>query len=132
MNESVESTQPGQPTGITPTQQIPTTQPTPTTQPVTAPSAGSKALAIWALVLAILGILTALLVFISIPLAIAALVLAIMVLLKHRAGKGMAIAGLVIAGLTLLLSPLFITLSIVAYNGVSEKANQQYQESPQN
>lgn len=92
---------------------------------------GSKAMAVWSLVLAIIGFLTGLLFFISAPLAIIALILGIIVLAKKRSGKGLAIASVIVAGITLLMLPFTMAIVFTAYNGVQEKAQQNVQEAQQ-
>lgn len=113
----------------------PDTTPAPTSAPAATPfqpapaSQGSKAMAIWSLVLAIIAFLTGLLFFISGPLAIVALILGIVVLAKKRAGKGLAIAGIIISGFTLLTLPFTMAITFTAYNGIQEKAQQSAQEA---
>ncbi len=65
----------------------------------------SKKMSIWAFVLSIVAFVTGLLLFISIPLAIVSLILAIMALVKHRPGKGLSIAAVIVSGLAILLIP---------------------------
>ena len=49
--------------------------------------------------------------YLAIPLAIISIVLSIMVLKKHKDGKGMAIAGLVLSGITILIAIFVIIVS---------------------
>jgi hypothetical protein len=84
----------------------------------------SKTMAILSMVLAIVGFLTGLIFFVSIPLAIAALVLGIVALAKHKQGKGMSITGVVVAGVILLLAPFTLGAVIVAYGGITNRANE--------
>ncbi len=117
-----------------------------TTQPMIPPSPvvesniltnSSKMLAIWALVLAILGFISGIFWFISVPIAVIALILSILTLVKRKAGKGLAIAAAVIAGITLVIAPFWILTSLANYNATREKAQQmlieaQERESSQN
>lgn len=116
------------------TEQLDTTETTsaaPAAAPVqTAPATqGSKAMAVWSLVLAIIAFLTGILFFISAPLAVIALILGIIVLVKKRAGKGLAIAGVIISGFMLVTLPFTIAIVMTAYNGIQEKAQQSAQEA---
>ena len=88
-------------------------------------------MAVWSLVLAIIAFFTGLLIFISGPLALIALILGIIVLVKKRAGKGLAIAGVVISGFLLVTLPFTLAIMLTAYNGVQEKAQQNAQEAEQ-
>ena len=106
--------------------------PAPTAEPVTPiapPAGGSKAMAITALVLAILSLIAAIIFFISIPLALIAIVLGIIVLAKRKPGKGLGIASVVISGIVLLMQPFLIAMTLVAYNAVQEKAQENLQQS---
>ena len=105
-------------------QQTPPPQKTPVAAPGTAQHP-SKALAIWALVLSILSILTSIVFFVAFPLAVAALIMGIIALVKKKPGKGMSIASIVMGGLALLIFiPMFFAILLVAYNGVLERANE--------
>lgn len=80
----------------------------------------TSAVAIWSLVLGIVGLFTCL------P-AVPALLLGIIGLVKIRpenglTGKGMAVAGVVMASLTMAMAPLVATLSIPAYSAAVERA----------
>lgn len=114
----------------TPEPQVPTAaqatvQPAaPTAAPITPGQGGSKAMAIWSLALAILSFVVLLFFFIAGPLALAALVLGIIVLVKHKPGKGLGIAGIVVSTITLISIPFIIMLTLVAYTGISEKAKE--------
>lgn len=80
----------------------------------------TSALAVWSLVLGILGLFTCL------P-AVPALLLGIIGLVKIRPenglkGKGMAAAGVAMGSIAIILAPLVATLSMPAYSQVVEKA----------
>lgn len=83
----------------------------------------SKGLSIAALVLAIIAFVTGFLAPLAVPLAIVSLILAIVSLAKHRGGKGLSIAALIISGLVVIVSPLLFIITLVAYNGISTRAN---------
>ena len=85
----------------------------------------------WSLVLGIVAFVLAVVIFISIPAAIIAIVFGIIVLVKHRPGKRKAIAGIIIGGITLLLIPPLVTLSLVAYNALTERVNMTNKSSQQ-
>ena len=74
-------------------------------------SAGSKGLAITALVLAIIGAVTSL-AFIGVPLAIVALILGIVALARRANGKGMSIAAVIVSSISLLWG-IFVVLMLV-------------------
>lgn len=83
-----------------------------------------KGLAITALVLAILSVVFGIAWFIAAPLALVAIILAIVSLAKKRGGKGLSIAGLVIGSISLfILVPIWLTVSLVALEGLQDKAN---------
>lgn len=82
----------------------------------------TSALAVWSLVLGILGLFTCL------P-AVPALLLGIIGLVKIRPenglkGKGMAAAGVAMGSIAIILAPLVATLSMPAYTVAVEKARQ--------
>jgi hypothetical protein len=84
----------------------------------------SSALPIWALILSILGIVTGIVVFLSIPLALVALILGIVALKKRATRKGMSIASIVISAFTLVvIVPIMLFITLVAFNGVTDVAN---------
>ena len=62
---------------------------------------GSKGLSVAALIFGILGILCC---CVGFPFAIIGLILAIIALAKHKAGKGLAVAGLITSLITLIIS----------------------------
>ncbi len=128
-------------TPVTPVQS-PVTPDAPAQQPVQAPAqpspapadqprSGSKALAIWALVLSIVSVITLVFFFIAGPLALAALVMGIIVLVKHKPGKGLGIAAIVVSAISLILIPFVIAITLVAYNGIQQKALETKQQSEQ-
>lgn len=107
-------------------------QKTPTTaQPVTTAGGGSKAPAIVALVLGVISLITVGVFFVSLPLAIIAVILAIIALVKRRPGKGLAIAGLITGGIAVLLFPIVLMITMAAYQGISERAQEAAQEAQQ-
>ena len=97
----------------------PTTPPV-VTQPITTD--GSKKMAIWALVLSIVGLLTGIVFFVSAPLALTALILAIVTLAKHKQGKGMGIAAIIISSIALIMIPFWLVVGIASYSVISEEA----------
>ena len=99
------------------------TPPTPLQQPKQAPANTSKGLAVTSLILSIVGFLTGWL-GIGVIFAIIAIVLGIISLVKKRGGKGMSIAGIIISSLTLISAPFVIAISLVAYNGIQERAKE--------
>lgn len=66
-------------------------------------NSGKKGLAVASLVLGILAFITCC-AFINMPLAIISIVLAVISLIKKHGGKGLSIAGLVLSGISLLVS----------------------------
>tara|TARA_B100000678_G_scaffold83187_1_gene69134 strand:+ start:241 stop:801 length:561 start_codon:yes stop_codon:yes gene_type:complete len=107
-----------------------TTAPTPQNNPQNAPQQGSRAMAGWALGLAIASVVTSLLVIIATPIALTGVILAIVALSTRRPGKGLSIAALIIGGISLvIIIPFMFLASLVAYNGIQERANESYQES---
>jgi hypothetical protein len=81
-------------------------------------------LALWSLILGIAALVLALIVFISVPAAIIAIIFGILTLVKHRPGKGLALAGIITGGAALIFIPIVVALAVVSYNGISEKANE--------
>ena len=96
-------------------------QPVAAVAPVQPAPSGSKGLAIASLVLGILGFLTGF-IGIGILLGLVAVVLGVIVLVKHHAGKGMAIAGLITGGLAVVFGGLFFLISLTALSGIQDKA----------
>lgn len=93
--------------------------------PIPSQERKKSSLPIWALVLSIIGLVTAAIVFVSIPLTIVALILGIIALKKQAGSKGMSIAGLVISAVTLIfIVPFMLLVTLVAFNGITERANQ--------
>ena len=72
---------------------------------------GSKGLSVCALIFGILGILCC---CVGFPFAIIGLILAIIALAKHKAGKGLAIAGLITSLITLIISA-YMAISVLPY-----------------
>ncbi|HEY8886500.1 MAG TPA: DUF4190 domain-containing protein [Candidatus Microsaccharimonas sp.] len=115
---------------------VPPFQPTPTeennpviqpavqvaTQPQTPHS--SQTLSLWSMILGIVALVLGIVVFISIPAAIIAVVLGIIVLTKHHPGKGKALAGIITGGVALILIPVLFAVTLVAYNGITQRANE--------
>lgn len=85
---------------------------------------GSKGMAVAALIFGILGIICC---CIGFPFAIIGLILAIVVLTYHKAGKGLAIAGLITSIITLIIS-VYVGISLVPFvpykDGFVDLANQ--------
>lgn len=86
-------------------------------------------LAVTAMVLGIVSVLLSLAWFISVPLAITAVTLGIISLVKKYAGKGMSITGIATGGVTLVVILPFILISVIAYQGISERANEAQQRN---
>lgn len=127
--QPVQPLQPEQP--VQPVQPV-VTAPAAATTPAAAPAAVTqpvkKGLAIAALILAIVSVVLSLFWFIAAPLAIAAIIMAIVSLVKKRGGKGMSIAGLIVGGVALLIFiPIGIAITLQAYKGITEKAQNQAQ-----
>jgi hypothetical protein len=97
--------------------------------PPTPPA--SQLLSTWSLVLGIVALVLGIVVFISIPAAIVAVILGIIVLAKHHPGKGKALAGIITGGVALIFIPILFMITLVAYNGITERANQLKQTSTQ-
>lgn len=83
----------------------------------------SQGLGIASLVLSIASLLLALIWPIALPLAIAAIVCGVLSIKKLN-GKGMGIAGLVLGILSLLIAGLFVAITLIAYNGIQERARE--------
>lgn len=84
----------------------------------------------WALGLAIASVVTSLFVIIAAPIALTGVILAIVALSTRRPGKGLSIAALIVGGISLvIIIPFMFLVSLVAYNGIQERANETYQES---
>lgn len=109
-----------------------TSVPVPTPQPVIVPTnpiaSGSKTMAIVALILSIVGFLTGLL-YIGFALALAGIILGIVGLVKHKPGKGLNIASIIISGLCLLSLPIVLGITLASYNGITNRAKQVQQQS---
>jgi len=99
----------------------------PAPAPTPAPATPSSKLSLWSLILGISALVLALVIFISLPAAIVAVILGIMALVKRRPGKGMALAGVITGGLALIIIPIVFTIALVAYNGITERANKAVQ-----
>lgn len=97
-------------------------QPSPQVAPLQQPPQGSQALSTWSLVLGIIALVLAIVFFVSIPTAIVAVILGSIVLVKHRPGKGKALAGIITGGIALLVIPIFLVITLVAFNGISNTA----------
>jgi Tfp pilus assembly protein PilE len=117
-NISQPPTQPTQP--IEPVQPLSTVQPIPSGQSSTS-VAGSKGLAITALVLGIIGFLTGG-IGIGIVLGFIAIILGIISLVKHQPGKGLAITAIVLGALAVVIGGILFLITMVAYNGIQERA----------
>lgn len=92
----------------------------PQVPPVT--NSPSSALSITALVLSIVGFLLIALFGIGIIIAIVAIIVAAVALAKHSGGKIMAIIALVVSGLTVVFGGLLLLISLVAFNGIQDRA----------
>jgi hypothetical protein len=108
----------------------PPIQPVTPITPVVGPQ-GSQALSTWSLILGISSVVLAIIFFIAIPAAIVAVILGIIVLVKHRPGKGKALAGIITGGAMLLIIPFIAAITIVAFNGVSQRANEAHNTAVQ-
>lgn len=82
-------------------------------------------LALWALILSIIGLVTGLIFFVSAPLALTALILSIIALKKRASRKGMSIAALIMSAFTLVIVvPISAIIVLAAYNGITERAKE--------
>jgi hypothetical protein len=90
--------------------------------PVMQPQ-GPQNLSIWSLVLGITSLVLGIIIFISIPAAIAAVVLGILVLFKHQPGRGKAVAGITTGGVFLLIALPLVVFSSLAFNSYTQKTN---------
>jgi hypothetical protein len=123
MNES--PVPPFVPDPVPPSEATTTPQPAPyATGGPSAPPQGSQVMATWSMALGIGALVLGVIVFLSIPAAIVAIVLGIIVLAKHHAGKGKALAGIITGGITLLVFPILLGITIVAYNGITQRAQE--------
>lgn len=107
--------------------------PPPYTPPAGGPSAGPGGLAIAALIVGIIAILSCFVPFFGFLVGAAAIVLGI-IALKKPAGKGFGITGLVLGGITVVINLIFIAFFILAFAAVGDAAqrtNQAVNESQQ-
>lgn len=91
----------------------------PVTPPPVAEKKPSSGLAIASMVLSLVGFATGF-IYIGILLALVGLILGIISLVTKGGGKGMAIAGIVVGGFCLLLSPLTIFMAINFWEGFAQ------------
>lgn len=104
----------------------------PPTQPEhTMPSEQRKSsgLAITSLVLSIVGLLTTWILGLGILLAVLAAIFGIVALAKNQGGKGMSIAGIIIGGINILIGVFILTIGLVSYNGIQDRAVSTQNES---
>lgn len=101
-----------------------------TVEPVLAPvapsqtqPASSKGMAIAALVIGIIAFCTGF-IGIGILLGVVAIILGAISLVKHQPGKAMAISGIVLGVIAILVGGLLFLITMVAYNGIQERAEQ--------
>lgn len=87
----------------------------------------SQGLSIASLVLGIFAILSSLLWIVSIPLAIIAIILGFIG--KGKGGKGMALAGIILAGISIVISILFLVLVIVGMSRSGSQSSVRYSSS---
>lgn len=85
---------------------------------------GGKGLAIASLVLGIVALLFSWLAFFSVPLIIASAVCGILALVKRRPGKGLAIGGLITAGMAAIGTVLFLVISAIFINALSQYSDE--------
>lgn len=120
---------------VTPQQPVeqPPVAPVPPVQPVAVDAAprGGAGLAITSMVLGIVSIVIFFLWFVAIPLAITAIILGIVSLVKRYPGKGMSITGIVTGGVGAFILGGLVLLSLVAYSGITERANEAQREYEQ-
>ena len=90
---------------------------------------GGSGLAITSMVLGIVSVVLFIVWFVALPLAITAVVLGIISLVKRRPGKGMSIAGLATGGFALLLAAFFAVITLVAYVGINQRANESQRQA---
>lgn len=81
--------------------------------PQAQPAQQSKGLAITGLVLSLVGMLTSF-IFIGFPITVAALIIGIVGLSKRYEGKGMFVAAIIVASLTLAFSALMLVLIVIS------------------
>lgn len=113
----------------TPASPNPLAQPyQPQTQQAPTPSA-KKGMAITSMVLGIVSIVIAILWFIAAPVAIAAIILGIISLVKKQGGKGMSITGIVTGAVTVFIIVPLILVTVLAYQGITERANEAAEKS---
>lgn len=91
----------------------------------------SSGLAIAALVLGIIGLLTGFL-GIGILLGLIAVILGIVSLTTHRGGSGMAIAGISTGGVAVVFGGLFFLITLTAYGGIQNRAETVLNQSTAN
>lgn len=86
---------------------------------VNAEKQESKAMAITGLVLSIIAFL-GICFCIGLPLGIAGLIICIIVLVKKKGGKGMAIAGTILSGLTVVISSVTLAMFVPVYQDMTK------------
>lgn len=133
-----EPQKPSEPTVATPPSAIAPTPaydapiaPTPAPQQphATQPQGKPSKMPVVAMVLAIFAFVIGLFWFISVPVAIAALIVGIIALVKKYSKMGFSIAAVSIAGLTLMIAPFWIALTIAIYTGIQEAARERRSDS---
>lgn len=140
-NPTPEATPSIEPTPVVETAPTATTQatPSPAATPVAQPYEQSpqqintpstkKGMAITSMVLGIVSIVIAILWFIAAPVAIAAVILGIISLVKKHGGKGMSITGIVTGAVTVFIIVPLILVTVLAYQGITERANESAEKS---
>lgn len=94
-----------------------------TTPPLSPTTPKRSKLPTLSLVFGIIGVVLALIIFVSVPAAIAAIIIGAVALKKKVGDKGKSVAGIVLGSLSLvIIIPLLVIITLVAYNGIQERA----------
>ena len=88
----------------------------------------ASGLAIASMVVSIVGLVLSA-VFIGGLIGLVGLILAIVSLAKKKAGRGFAIAGVIIGAVAIISGVLFGLITIVAYDGIQQRARESQQKS---
>jgi magnesium-transporting ATPase (P-type) len=88
----------------------------------------NNGMAIASLVCGIIGILLSCCYYLSLPLAIISVILGILVLKNHKDGRPLAIVGIVLGAITILISLIFVLVSIYVFNSMAGNGYDIFQE----